>query len=298
MDTMRITFLSHSAAFYSTRRLMDAALRLGHGIRRVDPTRVLIRSISGRAEIQEDGEVIRPPDVLLPRVGSRLTEWSLSIVDAWRRGGVGCAIDPQAIARAADKLSCHLALGAAGLPTLPMIAVREPAHIEDALTALGCDAFVLKRRYGTGGKTVALAPDRRSARSMLSALIDTGEPVLVEPFIEMEHPRDLRVLVTDYEVLAACYRVAVPGEFRANVHRGGTTLPATLDAATEALAVKAARAVGLGFCGVDILETPDGPIILEVNGSPGLQGIEAAVQTDLATPFVERYIRASTKLSR
>lgn len=288
----RVTLISHSDAFYSTRRLLVAGSALGLAMGRVDPVRVLIESHPGRPRLTEDGAEVPVPDVVLPRVGARLAKWSLAMLEAWIVRGAFSAVTPAAIARAGDKLATHARLDAAGLPVLPTIAVRERYHIPHALAAVGGDAWVLKRRKGTGGAGVALVHDARSARSVLEALIARNKTILVQPFVRMEVARDLRVLVLGGDPIAACWRVAAQDEFRANVHRGGRPAPAELDADARDLAARAARAMDLPFCGVDLIETPAGWVVIEVNGSPGLEGIEAATGRDLATPYLERWLAA------
>jgi len=289
----RVTLISHSDTFYSTRRLMTAGAALGLTMARVDPVRVLIELHPDRPRLTEDGAEVPLPDVVLPRIGSRLAKWSLGMLGAWMAAGAKSPVRPEAIARAADKLATTERLVLHGLPVLPTLAIRERYHIPHALDALGGDAWVIKRRKGTGGDGVALVHDRRSARSVLEALIRRGQTVLVQPFVALERARDLRVLVLGGEPVAAAWRHAAQDEFRANIHRGGRAAPAELGPEARDLAARAARAMELPFCGVDLIETPSGLVLLEVNGSPGLEGIEAATGRDLATPYIERWVASA-----
>ncbi len=296
---LRATLISHSDSYYSTRRLLEAGTRLGYVMARVDPVRVVLHVTGVGAEhpprpaILEDGVEHAVPDVVIPRIGSTLETWSLALLESWLVRGARSAVSPLAIAHASDKVLTSLRLVAAGLPIVPTLAVREPFHVDAALDGLPADAYVMKSRTGTGGLGVALAHGRTSARSVLGALTARRETVLLQPFVKTDPTRDLRVLIAGLEPLATYWRVAHDDEFRANMHRGGSAraaTPETLPAGALELALAAARATSLPFCGVDLIETRDGLAVLEVNASPGFQGAEEATGRDLATPFVQRWM--------
>lgn len=299
---LRATLISHSESYYSTRRLLEAGQRLGYVMARVDPIRVVLRVAGAGSEpgattsvpgILEDGIEHAVPDVVLPRIGATLQSWSLALLEAWLIRGARSAIAPTAIAHASDKVLTTLRLVAAGLPVVPTLAIREPFHVDSALDHLAADAWIMKSRTGTGGGGVALVHGRSSARSVLGALTAQRETVLLQPFVRTSPTRDLRVLVAGMEPLAAYWREAHGDEFRANVHRGGKAREATSadlpDGALD-LALAAARATGLPFAGIDLIETASGLAVLEVNASPGFQGVEEATGRDLATPFVQRWM--------
>ncbi|PIE17733.1 MAG: 30S ribosomal protein S6--L-glutamate ligase [Proteobacteria bacterium] len=291
-----LTLISFSGQLYSTKRLLEAATLQSLSPTRVDPTRVLLRHGGPGAPpvVTEDGRPLPVPEVILPRVGSRMTPWSLALMRTWMAAGARSPVKPGAIGRAMDKIAASQRLAARGLPVLPTVAIRERWHIEDALNATGGDQWVLKTRSGTQGRGVVLAPTRAAARSMLEVMIGhRHDIILVQPYVRMTRPRDLRVLVLGGEAVAACWRSAPAGEFRANVHRGGAVSEARLDDELAALAQAAAAAVEVPFCGVDLMETPEGWVVLEVNGSPGLEGIEAATGRDLATAYVKRWMAAA-----
>jgi|GEM_PF-1304631 len=298
---LRLTILSHSDTYYSTRRLQEAATAQGLLVSRVDPVRVVLRAHPTPA-IFEDALEIPPPDILLPRIGASLVHWSTQLVDAWRARGVLSPLTGRAIATAADKLATAVALSGAGLRTVPTVALREPFHAsQDLLSLFGTDhsgSWVLKRTHGTGGQAVALAPDDASAVSFAGTLVAERTIALVQPFVKTVPTRDIRIIMAGYEPLAACFRVAAEGEFRANVHRGARPVAATeadLPEGTFNLAVAAARALELPFGGIDIIETPDGPAILEVNASPGFQGIEEAHGWDVAGAFISRLVASAAR---
>ncbi|TNF22274.1 MAG: RimK family alpha-L-glutamate ligase [Deltaproteobacteria bacterium] len=292
---MRVALLSHSERFYSTRRLLEAGRGLGFEMSRLDPITVSMALGPGGPGLDADGARLPVPDAVVPRIGVEIAPWSAALLDTWIAAGAYSAVRGDAVLRAGDKLATTLALTAAGLPTLPTRALRERAHVDATLDALGGDAWVIKRCFGSSGDGVALVRGRDSARSVLDALLIGRETVLVQPFVTLDPVRDLRVLVLGGEPVAAAWRHASRGEFRANVHRGGAATPATLTPETADLAVRAASAMALPFCGVDLMESPDGWVVLEVNASPGLEGIEAATGRDLATPYLERWVAASVR---
>jgi ribosomal protein S6--L-glutamate ligase len=295
---LAITLISHSEAYYSTRRLIEAGQRLGHRMGRLDPVRVVLRIAGGGPTqpgaspgIFEDGIEVEVPDVVLPRIGANLGEWSLALLEAWIVRGARCPVSPFAIARASDKVMTTLRLVAANLPVVPTLAIREPFHVDSALALMPEDRWVLKSRVGTGGSGVALVNGKTSARSVLGALTGARETVLVQPHIDTTPTRDLRVLVAGWEPLCVYWREAQGDEFRANVHRGGRTVNAAdVPEGALDLALAAARATGLPFAGIDLIETKSGLAVLEVNASPGFQGAEEATGKDLATPFLQRWV--------
>ena len=294
-DRARLGVLSHSAELYSTRRLLEAAAARGIEAVRIDPIRVVIHVDSGGPHLSDDGARLPAVGWLLPRVGSTLTDWGLALVDALVAGGAWCPGSADAIRRAQDKLATAHRLVAHGVPTVPAVALREAAHVEDAVAAAGGGPWVLKLRHGTQGRHVMAAPTAEAARSVAGSLVALGHTVLVQPWLSPADgsPRDLRVLVAGYEPIAACWRHARAGEFRANVHQGGATVAAELTPAAAELAAAAARALELPLCGVDLLPTHDGLRVLEVNGSPGLEGIERATGRDLAGDVLAWAQRAS-----
>lgn len=277
--------LSHSEGFYTTRRLLEAAEAAGLQAARIDPTRVTL-AVGGGGPLLEDGAALPVPDIVIPRVGATLTGWGLALLRGLQAAGAWSPVLPEAMALAQDKLAASQVLRAAELPVLETVAVREAAHITDALSAVGDGPYVLKLPRGTQGKGVMGASDRAAARAILECLIGEGHTVLVQPWVAMERPRDLRVFVMGGRATAACWRHAAPGEFRCNVHLGGTTTPAELTPGIAQLAEGAAQAIGLPLCGVDLLERDGHFVVLEVNGSPGIEGLERASGCDLAGAMI------------
>lgn len=303
---LRVALISHSEAYYSTRRLLEAGATLGYAMSRVDPIRVVVAACArGQLPLLIDGDrALAVPDVALPRIGTTLSDWGLALLETWCIAGARSAQTPAAIRRAGDKLAATLRFAERGIPFVPTVACREAGHAAATLQMLTAstfegarDTWVMKPVSGTGGERVCIAQGTASAQSVLAALTATHAIVLVQPFVPVTPARDLRVLIAGGEVLATCVREATHGDFRANIHQGGIARavpPEALPSGTEELALRAAEAVGLPFAGVDLIETPDGLAVLEVNASPGFRGIEEATGRDLATPFLQRFIAWST----
>ncbi|MEZ4268189.1 MAG: RimK family alpha-L-glutamate ligase [Myxococcota bacterium] len=281
-----VVILSHSESFYSTRRLMEACAAQGLVATRVDPVAASLEPRRGGTGLRVDGRELETPDLLIPRVGARLTGWGMALVQALVDAGATSAASAAAIGQAQDKLATTQRLVAAGVPTVPTLAIREPVHADQALDTIGGAPVVVKLREGSGGEQVHLARDSASAKALLERLTAQHATVLVQPFIEAKPARDLRVLIIGGQAIAACWRYASDGEFRANVHRGGRVECATLTDEVREVAQAAARALSLPVCGVDLMPHPAGFPVLEVNASPGLQGIEAATGRDLAGQLV------------
>lgn len=277
-----LAVLSHAGGFYTARRLVDAGRELDLRIGRIDPIRVVLHAQPGRPPLSEDGRPLAVPDLVVPRIGARLMEWSLALLRGLSGAGAWSPVTPEALRRAQDKLSATQLLAAAGLPVVPTVAVRESLHVDDALEAVGGPPVVLKLRIGSQGQHVVSAPDRESAASMLGSLTAMGGTVLVQPRVRVEPPEDRRILVVGGRATAAAVRRADAAEFRSNFHQGGRMEAVAPDAESAELAEASARALDLPLCGVDLLPTPDGPAIVEVNGSPGLEGIERATGRNLA----------------
>lgn len=281
-----VAILSHSESFYSTRRLMEACRAQGLPVTRIDPIAVTLEPGGRPTGLRAGGRVLEVPDLLIPRVGSRLTGWGMALVQDLVARGATSAADAAAIGQAQDKLGTTQRLSAAGIPTLPTIAVREPGHAVAALQAIGGVPVVVKGREGSQGEHVHLAREPGAARALIERLTAAGATVLIQPFVESAPARDLRVLVVGGVATAACWRHAATGEFRSNVHLGGRVEAAALTVAMRQLAEGSAHAMGLPLCGVDLLPHRGGFAVLEVNANPGLQGIEAASGRDLAAEIV------------
>ena len=284
---LSVGILSRSSAFYSTRRLFHEAASRGLDVRIIHPGS--IGRTKTNVPLHGEGKSSHGapyPHLVIPRVGSRTTAEDLSALNTLTGAGVFSPIDAHAVDLAQDKLACSETLSQAGLAQLPMGLV---GSVED-LKVLGerwdTRELVLKPRRGTQGQGVIRVVPQQVERDELDLYLDTYPEVIAQPFVPLKHPRDLRVLVLDGAILAHCWRFASPGEFRTNVHRGARTETTDVENSTLSLAIKACEALRLSFGGVDLLPTPAGPIVLEVNGSPGLEGIEKATSRNLAADIV------------
>lgn len=288
--------MSRSRGFYTTARLLHEAGARGLDASVIHPESVVTRD--GREVSQGAARARKALDLIIPRISSRTTRADLDALDALRDSGGYCPVSSDALSLAQDKLSCSQTLRRFGLPQLPIKPVRCRADVNNVMSAWGCDEIVLKPRRGTQGRGVARVSVEALQEAQLSAYFSEYGEVVAQPFVTLTHPRDLRVLVMEGEPLAHCLRIATPGEFRTNVHLGARTEATAIDQATQQLAVAACEALNLSFGGVDLLPTSDGYVILEVNGSPGLEGIERATGRNLAAEVIGWFLRRQRRLLR
>ena len=284
---MKIAILSRNARLYSTLRLVEAARKRGHAVRVLDPLRCYMRIAAGMFEIHYKGRALRGLDVVIPRIGASVTFYGTAVLRQFEMMGVKTPNSADAILRARDKLHALqlLARDRIGLPTT--VFGDNPDDTADLLKMLGDPPHVIKLNEGAQGQGVLLAEKRSSAQGMIEAFRGLYANFLVQEFIREAKGADLRCFVVGGHVVAAMQRQAPDGDFRANLHRGGTAMAVTLTTLEANLAIHAARVMGLGVAGVDLLRSHRGPLVLEVNSSPGLEGIEAATGVDVAGAIIE-----------
>jgi ribosomal protein S6--L-glutamate ligase len=288
---VRILILSRKRTLFTTRRLREEGERLGHRVDVVDPLRcVLLLKPEGPA-ILAGGRSLPRPQAVIPRVGTAGTDYSIAVVRHLELMGVPVLNGAEAIGRAKHKLGCLQILAARGLPVPDTLIARYPRDLDRLMKLLGGPPVILKLLRGTQGTGVIFAESRSSVESMLETVWSLGEDILLQRFIAESKGRDVRALVVQGRVCAAMRRIGAPGEFRSNIHRGGVGEPVQLPRAYERVAVAAARAMGLEAAGVDMLETSKGPVILEVNASPGFEGLEAATGVNAARALVQAAAR-------
>jgi ribosomal protein S6--L-glutamate ligase len=286
---MLLAVLSRRRSLYSTRRLIDAAGQRGHEILVLDPLQCSLVLRPGVAEVFYRGLDSRLPsvDVVLPRIGASITEHGLAVVSQFDMMGVPIVNNSQPIARSRDKLRALQLLARAGVDIPRTVMARHPSQIHRALEIVGGPPAILKLVRGTQGIGVILAETEQIAEQVVETLWSLGMTVLVQEFVEESEGRDIRVVVVGHRVVAAMRRQARLGEFRSNVHRGATGTKVDLPADHERAALRATRAMGLKIAGVDLLESRGGPKVLEVNSSPGFEGIEEATGADVAGAVVD-----------
>jgi len=280
---VRIGVISRDVDLATTRRLLTAGERLGY---QMVPLRVLdltVRVGFPGSELLLGGERTPHLDAFIPRLGAYLPELVLAASRALIRSGAQSLNEPESLSIAFDKLRTAECLSAAGIPTPWSVFAKDLDHLDSAIDAVGGPPVVIKPLNGGQGRGVMLAETRATAVAILENLILTGRDHLVQELVTGSIGEDRRLLVLDGTVIASIRRIAKPGEFRPNLHRGGRAEVFEPTDEESELAIAAARTVGLRFAGVDVLSGSDGSKVIEVNGSPGLEGIERATGLDLAS---------------
>lgn len=284
---MKIAILSRNASLYSTRRLVEAARVRGHSARVLDPLRCYMRIAAGAFEIHWRGRALRGFDAVVPRIGASITFYGTAVVRQFEMMGVYALNGSDAILRARDKLRSLQMLAREGLGLPTTVFGDNPDDTRDLLTMLGEPPHVIKLNEGAQGQGVLLAEKRGAAQGMIEAFRSLYANFIVQEFVREADGADLRCFVVGDRVVAAMRRQAPEGDFRANIHRGGTAHAVELSADEVDTALRAARVMGLDVAGVDLLRSARGPLVLEVNSSPGLEGIEGASGVDVAGAIIE-----------
>ena len=297
---MKIGILSRGPKLYSTRRLKEAAIERGHEARVVDYARLYMNITSHRPSVIFRGESL-DFDTVIPRIGASYTFYGTAVVRQFELMGVFPANESQAITRARDKLRSLQLLAAEGVG-LPVTGfAHSTKDIEGLLNIVGGAPLVIKLLEGTQGIGVVLAETNPAAESVIEAFRGLDANILVQEFIKEAGGTDIRCLVVGGRVVASMLRRAEPGEFRSNIHRGGSTEMIRITPEERSTAVRAAKIMGLNIAGVDILRSNHGPLVMEVNTSPGLEGIEKATNIDVAgliIAFLEKNVKRGRTRTR
>jgi len=284
---MKLAILSRAPRAYSTMRLKAAAVARGHSCKVLDTMRFGI-DLSGQGpDLQFRGRQLSDYDAILPRIGASITYFGTAVVRQFEQMDVFTPNTANGISNSRDKLRATQILSRHGICMPATAFVRNRDDVLPAIELVGGAPVVIKLLEGTQGIGVILAPDTRVAEAIIETLQSTRQNVLIQQFIAESKGRDIRALVVGDRVVAAMRRTAQGNEFRSNVHRGGSVQPVELDAEYERTAVRAAQIMGLRVAGVDILEGKDGPLVMEVNSSPGLEGIERATELDIAGAIID-----------
>jgi ribosomal protein S6--L-glutamate ligase len=296
---MKLAILSRNSKLYSTRRLVEASRDQGHSVRVLDPLRCYMRIASDGFSMRYKGKPISGYQAVIPRIGASITRYGSAVLRQFELMGTLTPNSSDAVLRARDKLRCHQLLAAEhiGLPTT--VFGDNPDDTHDLLSMLGAPPHVIKLNEGTQGAGVMLTEKLSASQGVIEALRGLYANFLVQEFIEEARGADLRCFVVGGRVVAAMKRQAPKGDFRSNLHRGGTAKGVRASAAEEDVAIRASRVLGLGIAGVDLIRSKRGPLVLEVNASPGLEGIEEASGVDVAgeivTYLAERVRRKTSK---
>ncbi|QDV75046.1 RimK family alpha-L-glutamate ligase [Botrimarina mediterranea] len=284
---MKLAILSRNRNCYSTRRLCEAAEGRGHTVRVLDTLKFSIDLTQGEPELFFRSKVLSQYDAVLPRIGASITYFGTAVVRQFEQMDVFVGNSSAGIANSRDKLRCLQILSKHHIGMPPTTFVRERKDILPAIERVGGSPVVIKLIEGTQGVGVILAESTKIAEAIIETLQSTNQNVLVQKFVAESRGRDVRAFVVGDQVVAAMRRVAVGSEFRSNIHRGGTTEPVELSEDAKHLAVRAAQIMGLRIAGVDMLEANEGPQVMEVNSSPGLEGIERCTQLDIAGAVID-----------
>lgn len=279
---MKIAILSRNPRTYSTRRLREAAERRGHTAKVLDTLKFSMTLEQEEPELHFRGKVLSHYDAVIPRIGQSITHFGLAVVRQFEQMGIYCANESLAIAASRDKLRSTQVLSRHDIGIPPTAFVRDKRDVLPAIERVGGTPVIIKLLEGTQGVGVILAETQKVAQAIIETLQSARQNVLIQKFVKESSGRDIRAFVVGDQVVAAMRRRAQSGEFRSNVHRGGSTEAVTLEPEYVQTAIRASQILGLRIAGVDMLESDDGPQVMEVNSSPGLQGIETATGIDIA----------------
>ena len=283
---MNIFILSRNKNLYSTSRLVEAGNKLGHNVRVVDYMRCYMNITSRKPTIFYGGESLGKVDSVIPRIGASNTFYGTAVVKQFEMMDSYCVNTSEAIANSRDKLRSLQILAEAGI-NMPITGfASHTKDIEGVIESVGSTPLIMKLLQGTQGQGIVLAETRKAAESVMSAFRQLDADIMVQEFIKESGGTDIRAFVVGDEVVASMKRIAPEGEFRSNVHRGGTMEKVQLTSEEENMAVNASRILGLSIAGVDLMRSKRGPLILEVNSSPGLQGIEKCSEVDVAEKII------------
>ncbi|MDH5408233.1 MAG: 30S ribosomal protein S6--L-glutamate ligase [Gammaproteobacteria bacterium] len=294
---MKIAILSRNSKLYSTRRQVEAAEQRGHEAVVIDALKCYMDITSDRPAIYYKGEKLAGFDAIIPRIGASVTKFGTAVLRQFEMMGVYPVNESVAITRSRDKLRSLQLLSRKGVG-LPITGfAHSVSETQDIIKLVGGAPLVIKLIEGTQGRGVVLAETKKAAESVIDAFHELDANFIVQEFIKEAGGSDIRCLVVGDKVVAAMMRTAKEGEFRSNLHRGGEAHIVKLNKQERATAVQAAKIMGLNMAGVDILRSDRGPLVMEVNSSPGLEGIEKATSKDVASMIIE-FIEKNAKPHR
>ncbi len=287
MKPIHLVVLSRNAKLYSTARLVEAAEQRKAHVQVLDALHCVVNLSKKRPEVSFGGRPVSGVDGVVPRIGASITFFGLAVLRQFEMMGVFPANESQAIARSRDKLRSLQLFSRHDIGIPPTAFARSRDDVRRAVAKVGGAPVILKLLEGTQGVGVILAESVKSAESVLDAMHSLKQNILIQKFIKESAGVDYRAIVVGGRVVAAMERRAEPGEFRSNIHRGGSAKAVELDAEMERTALAAADVLGLNIAGVDMIPSDEGPMVLEVNSSPGLQGIERATGLDVAGAMID-----------
>lgn len=285
---MKILILSRSPILYSTHSLVMAARRRGHLVRVVDHLLCDLTILNGRLGVRYQGEFLGRPDAVIPRIGSSVTTYGAAVIRHFEMMGIYTVVGTDSLLRARDKRTALQYLAAHQIPVPDSVFTAMPENVEASLRLLGEQyPMVIKTLNSTQGMGVILGESQRATQSIAEAFLRMREEILLQRFIEESKGKDIRVFIVGGKVVAMMERSAQNGEFRSNLHRGAISKKVRITEEEENLALRSASLMGLEVAGVDILRSVNGPLVLEVNASPGLEGIEGTTGVDIAGSIIK-----------
>lgn len=284
---MKIAILSRNTKLYSTKRLVEAVEQKGHEAKVVDHLKCILELEQKKPKIYYNSEYLENFDAVIPRIGASVTFYGTAVVRQFEMMKVFSAVESQALVRSRDKLRSLQILARAGVGLPKTVFTNFAKDVDHVIEEVGGAPLILKLLEGTQGLGVVLAETHNAASSVIEAFNGLKARVIAQQFIKESGGADIRAFVVDGVVVGAMKRQGKEGEFRSNLHRGGSATLIELTDEEENTAIKAAKAMGLGIAGVDMLQSSRGPLVLEVNSSPGLEGIEAATNKDIAKEIVK-----------
>lgn len=290
---MNIVILSKGPGNYSTKRLKEEAESKGHNVRIVDYGKCYVTVESGNPIIRYEGEEIHNVDVIIPRIAANLTKYGSSIVRQFEMQGTFTTTSSIALVRARDKLRTYQLLARAGVGIPRTVFARETADVDDVIEQAGGAPLIIKVARGTHGKGVVLAETRKAAQAVMQAFYVEDVSFLMQEYISESSGTDIRAFVVGGKVVASMKRQSLDDDFRSNLHQGGEGSAIKLTDEERKIVLKAAKAMGLQICGVDLIRSDRGPLVLEVNASPGF-GIEKITNRNVAEKIIE-YIEQNAK---
>jgi ribosomal protein S6--L-glutamate ligase len=294
---MKIAMLARNPNLYSHKRLKEVAERRGHALDIIDTLKCYLNIRSSNSQLLYRGEPLEGYDAVIPRIGASVTFYGLAVLRQFEIMGTYPLNESVAIGRSRDKLRSMQLLARKGIGLPDTTFAHESKFTEDIIETVGGAPVVIKLLEGTQGIGVVLADTDRSAKSMVEAFRGVNVNILVQRFVKEAGSSDVRAFVIGDKVVAAMMRTGADGDFRSNLHRGGSAKVIKLTPAERSTALKAAKAMGLNVCGVDMLRANDGPVVMEVNSSPGLEGLENATGIDVADKIIE-FIENNAKPNR
>ena len=285
---MKLYLLSVGENIYSTKRLVDEAENRGHSVRVINHTKCSVKLGRGRPQIVFQGEnIIDEPDVIIPRIGASVSRHGAAIVKEFEMNGVFSTAHSLGILRAQNKVRTLQIMNRKNIPIPQTVFSIDPKNINEQIELLGGPPVIIKLQEGTQGLGVILAESEKSAKSIIDTFYNMNTGILLQEFVEESNGEDIRVIVVGNKVVAAMKRIGEKGDFRSNIHRGGTGEKVEISDQERKIALRATKYLSLPVAGVDMIRSKKGPLLIEVNASPGFQGIEAYTKENVAEQIIK-----------